>query len=166
MFHSFYFSSKMSVLISLFTFFQFYFVLCWGGASAIYGRFSFCLLTITKSVRLAEIMWSFCISKFQRRLCILFFRTNSGLYIYHLFVWSDFRCLHYCKGITFPTQSCLFLYSFSASLIYQLIWLIVSSLSTHNLYLQVCCFSYTFAYRSLSLWWCFELLFEGIQFLS
>ena len=42
--------------------------------------------------------------------------------------------------ITLPTQSCLVLYSFCASLLHSLImWLIVSSLPPHNLYLMFYC---------------------------
>ena len=39
------------------------------------------LLIIIRSGRLAEIWWSVCISKSQRRLCVSFSRTDSGLYI-------------------------------------------------------------------------------------
>ena len=46
----------------------------------------FFLLTITRSGRLAEIRLSVCILKSQRSLCVLFFRVDSGLYKYHLFV--------------------------------------------------------------------------------
>ena len=47
--------------------------------------------------------------------------------------------------ITFPTQSCLVLYSFRANLQHSLImWLIVSSISPHNLHLLFCCISSIF----------------------
>ena len=52
----------------------------------------------------------------------------------HLFVWSNFYFLHNSQLITFPTQSCLVLYHFWASLLHSL-WLTVSALSPHNLYL-------------------------------
>ena len=45
-------------------------------------------------------------------LCISFSRTNSGLCIYHLFVWSNFNFLHNSLWIIFTTLSCLVLYSF------------------------------------------------------
>ena len=67
-------------------------------------------------------------------------RTDSGLCIYHLFVWSNFNFLHNSRWITFPTQSCLVLYSFYARLLHSLImWLMVSSRSPHNLHLIFCC---------------------------
>ena len=53
-----------------------------------------------------------------------FSRTEAGLCIYHLFVWSNLNFL--------PTQSCLVLYSFCSNLVYSLIMLLmVSSLSPH-----------------------------------
>ena len=101
-----------------------------------FGKFSICLLIIIWSGRLAEIRWSVCISKFQRRLCASFFRTGSGLCIYHLFVRSYFSFLHNSQWITLPTESCLDLYSFCVNLQHLLImWLIISSISPHNLHL-------------------------------
>ena len=47
----------------------------------------FFLLIILRSGRLAEIWWSVCISKPQMRFCDSFSRTDSGLRIYHSFVW-------------------------------------------------------------------------------
>ena len=47
---------------------------------------------------------------------------------------------HYSQWITLPTQSCLVLYSFCDNLLHLLImWLIVSSLTPHNLLLLFCC---------------------------
>ncbi len=93
------------------------------------------LLIIMKSGRLAEIRRSVCISKSQR-----FSMTDSELYIYHLFVWSNFNFLHNSHWITFPIQLFLVLYSFSANMLHSLIMgLIVSSLSPHNLHLLLCC---------------------------
>ena len=44
------------------------------------------------------------------------------------------------QWITLPTQLCQILYSFCANLLHSLImWLIVSSLSPHNLHLLFCC---------------------------
>ena len=55
----------------------------------------------------------------------------------HLSAWSNFILLHNSHRITFPTQSCLVLYSFYASLLHLLIiWFTVSSPSPHNLHLQ------------------------------
>ena len=93
--------------------------------------FFFFLVTIKRSDRLSEIWRSICISKSQRSLCVSFSRIDYGLCIYNF--------LHNSKWITLSTQSCLFLYSFCANLLYSLImWLIVSSLLPHNLYLLFC----------------------------
>ena len=128
MFHSFFNSSKTQVLIFLFAFF----VSPFGQPErqhSLFGKFSF-LLTITWSDRLVEIKWSVCISKSQRILFISLSRTCSGLSIYHLFVWPNLNFLHI-------SQSCL--YSFCTNLLQSLIiWLIVSSLSPHNLHLLFC----------------------------
>ena len=63
---------------------------------------------------------------------------ESSLCIYRLVVWSNFHLLHNSQWISFPTQSCLVLYSFCASLQHSLImWLIVSSFSLYNLHLQL-----------------------------
>ena len=74
-----------------FRMFKFYFVVCRDGkvhnsAGSLFFFFFFFFFTITKSVRIAEIRWSVCISKSQKSLCASFFRTDSGLYSYHLFV--------------------------------------------------------------------------------
>ena len=50
------------------------------------------LLTMTRSGRLSEIMWSVCVSKSQKIFCVSFSRRDSRLCIYHLFVWSNFNC--------------------------------------------------------------------------
>ena len=69
-----------------------------------------------------------------------FSRTDTGLCIYQLFVWSNLNFLQISQWITLPTQSCLVLYSFCAHLLHSLImWLIVSSLSSHNLPFLFCC---------------------------
>ena len=73
--------------------------------------FFFVFLTITRSRGLAEIKWSVCILKSQRSLCVSFSWTDSCLCTYHLFVWSNLNFLHNSKWNTFPTQSCLVLYS-------------------------------------------------------
>ena len=71
---------------------------------------------------------------------VSFSGTATGFCIYPLFVWSNLNFLHISQWITLPTQSCLDLYSFCANLLHSLImWLIVSSLSPHNLHLLFCC---------------------------
>ena len=81
------------------------------------------------SSHLAEIRWSICISKSLRIFCVWFSRTDSEFCIFRLFVWSNLNFLLNLQWITFPTQSCLVLYSFWANLLaFLIIWLIVSSL--------------------------------------
>ena len=100
----------------------------------------FFFFIIIRSGRLAEIRWSVYVSKSHRSLYVSFSRTNAGLCIYHLFVWSNLNFLHNFPEITLPTQLCLVLYSFCTILLHSLImWLIVSSLLPHNLHLLLCC---------------------------
>ena len=47
----------------------------------------FFLLIIIRSHRLAEIWWSVCILKSQRKLCVSFSKTDTRLCIYHLFFY-------------------------------------------------------------------------------
>ena len=98
--------------------------------------FFFFLLIIIRSGLLAEIRWSVCLSKSYRSLWVSFSRTDAGLCIYHLFVWSNLNFLHISQWITLLTQLYLVLYSFCTNLLYSLImWLMVSSLSPHSLHL-------------------------------
>ena len=92
-----------------------------------FSKFSFFLLIIIKSGRLAEIRWSVCMSKSERSLRISF-------------VWSNSDLLPNSQWITLLTQSCLVLYSFWVNLLHSLIlrW-IVSSLLPHNLHLLISC---------------------------
>ena len=136
---SFQFRSKFQVLTILIAFFQFYSVVSRDGK--IYNSASslLFLLIMTRSGRLVEIRWSVGIPRSQRSLYVSFSRTDSGLCIYHFFARSNFNFLHNSQCITLPTHSCLVLYSFYANLLLSLImWLIVSSLSPHNLHLMFC----------------------------
>ena len=102
----------------------------------------FLLLIIIRSGLLAGIRWSVCMLKSHWCLCVKFSRTGAGLRIYHLLVWSNLNLnfLHISQWIILPTQSCLALYFFCTNLLHSLImWLIVSSLSPHNLHLLFCC---------------------------
>ena len=65
---------------------------------------SVCVLTITGSGPLGEIRWSAWISKSQSIFYVSFSRADSGLCIYHLFVWSNLNCLLNSEWITIPTQ--------------------------------------------------------------
>ena len=96
---------------------------------------SFFLSIIIGSGRLAEIRWSVCLSKSHRSLCVSLSRTDAGLCINHLFVWSNLDFLYDFQWIILPTQLFLVLYSFCANLTHSLImWLIVSTLSSHKLH--------------------------------
>ena len=95
---------------------------------------------IIRSDLLAENRWSVCMSKSHCCLCVLFSRAVAGLCIYHLLVWSSLNVLHISLWVTLPTKSCLVLYSFCANLLHSIImWLVVSSLSPHSLYLLFSC---------------------------
>ena len=78
-----------------------------------------------RSSLLGWIRWAIFISKSQRSLCVLFFKTDSGMCIYHLLLWSNLNFLYNSQWITFPTQSCLVLYSFWANLQHSLIIIII-----------------------------------------
>ena len=71
---------------------------------------------------------------------------------YHLVVCWKFNLLHDSLWITLPAQSCLVFYSFCASLLHSFtIWIIVSSLSLHNLHLLICWVLSIFAFIWLDL---------------
>ena len=116
--HSFFSSLARWLYLTFFSVsFQFYSVANWdsklhNSASSLF------LLIIIRSGHLAEIRWSICISKSQRISCISFFRTDSGLCIYHLFIWSNFSFLHNSLWIPLLTLSYLVLKFFSANLLY------------------------------------------------
>ena len=96
MFHSFFFqfSSKIKVLILLFTFFQFYSVVSRDSKVDNFASSLFFLLIIIRSGLLAEIRGFGCMSKSHRSLCVSFSRTGAELCIYHLLVWSNLNFLH------------------------------------------------------------------------
>ena len=112
--------SKIGVPISLLLSFNF---TLWSAGtvnSTIRQVLSFFFIII-RSGRLAEISRSVCMSKSQRSLCVSFSRTDSGSYIYHLFVWSNFNFLYNSQWITLPTKSFLVLNYFCVNLVYSLI---------------------------------------------
>ena len=147
---------KVKLIILHFTSFQFYSVVTWD--SKVHNFTSslfFFLLIITKSGQLADIRWSVCMSKSQRSLYMLFSRTNAGLCMYHLFVWSDINLFDNSPWITLPRQSCLVLMDWWFRLYHHIT--------------NTCCFltSYLFLlWYDWSLWRCFVLLLEKIHFLS
>ena len=135
--------------------FNFHSVVCAGRQSPLFGRFSFVIffLAITRSDRLAGIMWSICISKSQNILCVLFSsRIDSGLYIYHFFSMVKFQSFpqFLVDHLSYPVESNFIL--FCTTLLHQFImWLSVLSLSPHNLFLLFCCVLSIFALTLLVL---------------
>ena len=126
--------------LSLLCFFLFFTLWSAGTAKSTILQVLIFLLIITRSGFLAWIKGCVCISKYQRILCITFTRIDSGLCIYHLVVLSNFNALHNSLWINLFTQACLVLYFVCTSLLHSLIvWLIVSSLSPHNLHLLLIC---------------------------
>ena len=118
MFHSFYSSLAKSRYLFFFSF-NFSFTKWWAETAKSSTRrvlSFFFFFTITRSGSPVEIRWSAYTSKSQKSLCVSFFRTDSGLCKYHLFMWLNFNFLHNSHWITFPTQSCLVLYSYCANL--------------------------------------------------
>ena len=120
MFHSFFTSlarSKYQYFFSLSLSFT-----LWSAGTANLQSYKFSFLSFfIKSDRLVEMRWSVCLAKSHRILCISFSRTDSGLCIYHLFVWSNLNFMHNSQWINLPTQSCLVLNSFCANLPHSLI---------------------------------------------
>ena len=88
---SFFNSQARSLYLSLFSLsFNFRLWSAWS-TKFIILQVLFLLIISTRSGCLAEIRWSVCISKSQRTLYVSFSRTDSGLCIYHLIVWSNFN---------------------------------------------------------------------------
>ena len=95
MFHSIFTSLARSRYLSFFSH-SFRFIL-WSAGTAkltILQILFFFLLIIIRSGLLAGIRWSVCMLKSHRNLCVSFSRTDAGLCIYHLLVWSNWNFLH------------------------------------------------------------------------
>ena len=84
----------------------------------------FILLINNRSDFLASISWSVYTSEYKRILWVSFSMTDSILCIYHLSAWPNLNLLNNSLWITFPTQSCLVLYSFCSSLQHLVGWLV------------------------------------------
>ena len=121
-------SSKFQVFVCLLVFFGF--SLCFNDSRP-------CLLFRNR--------WLISISKSQKIKFATFSRVDSRPCICNLVTWGNFRLLRNSQWITFPTHSCLVLFSFSARLLYFLImWWSVSSHSPHNPHFLFSCLSSTF----------------------
>ena len=112
------------------------------------------------SGRQAEIWWSICMSKSQRSLCVSFFWV----------ICSHDQTSILCtvsRGSPFPPSR---IYSFTYSVLVCCICLICDWWCRLHLHITyICCFVASFLFLlwyDWSLWHCFMLLFEEIQFLS
>ena len=106
----------------------------WSARTAKFEIRQVLFLFITRSGRLSEIRGPVYIAKSLRSLCIPFSRC-----ICHLFVWWNIKFFHNSQWIPLPTKSRQVLNSFCVILLRSLImWLIVSSLSPHNLHQLYC----------------------------
>ena len=94
MFHSFFSSLAKCRNWSLFSLSLSFTFWSAGTAKSTIRQVLFFFLTIPRPGRLAEVRWSVCISKSLRTFCVSFSWSDSGLCIYHLFVWSNFNFLH------------------------------------------------------------------------
>ena len=72
-----------------------------------------------------------------------FSRTDAVLCTYHLFVWSNLNSLRISEWINSPPPPCLVLYSFCGNLLH--FFIVLLSLSPHDLHLLFCCFLYFLA---------------------
>ena len=126
------------------------------------GKFSFCLCLSLSLSSLFFFLFCF-VFVFVLFFFVLFFllisfwsrlpdfyvsfsRTDSGLCIHYLLIWSKLNLLRNSQRITFPTQSFLVLHSFFISLQYLLSMCFnVSFFSCYNLHLQFCCLLSIFA---------------------
>ena len=165
-FHSFLqFTNKVEVLFPLFTFFQFYVVVSWD--SKVHNSASFVFFVIIiRSSRLAVIRRLVCMLKSHWSFWVSFSRTDTRLWIYHLFVWSNLNSYTIPSGSICPAQLYLVLYSICANLLHSIyMWLF-------RLYHHITCIycfiaSYLFmSLYGLFLWRCFVMLLEKIPFLS
>ena len=121
------------------SFFSFFFSILLCSTGTVKSTMWNILFFAVRSGRLAETRWSVCVSKSHRVLCVSFSRTDSGLCVYHLFVWSNLNFSHNSQWISLPTQLCLVLYSFGANLLHSLLmWLIVFSLSLPTFTILLC----------------------------
>ena len=97
MFHSFFqFSSKVEVLILLFTFLQIYFVVCRDSKVDNFANALFLLLIIIMSGLLAGIRWSVCMLKSHRSLYVSVSRACAGSCILLLLLLL-LLCLSWCE---------------------------------------------------------------------
>ena len=154
-------SSKVQVIVSPFVFFDFHSMVRWDGkvhysAGSLSFSFFF-LLSITKAGLLSEITQS------QRTLCVPFSRNKFWLVLISFVTMIKFQFLAQFSVDIFPTQSCLVLYSFCATLLHSLIMWLIVLLSPHNLHLL---FLLHFIYFRVNIFGPYGVVLEEIRFLS
>ena len=127
-------SSKIQVFVNFFTFFHFHLFVWWN--SKIHKMTnSYLLVYLTLSLVFVLRFGDLSGSQNPREFYALHFLWQILTWAYNIFfVWSNFNPLHNSQLITFPTQSCLVLYSFRSSLLPSFMSLTVSSLGPHNRY--------------------------------
>ena len=159
------FYSKVKVLISLFTFFQFYSVVSRDSkvhnfAYFLSFFFFFFLLIIIRSGLLAEIWWSVCMSKFPRRLCVSFSRT--GCWVVHIpflgMVKFKFLAHFLVNHLAHPVVSSLVLLlcQFAASAYY-----VIDGFISVTCIAYICCFVASYLstpWYDWVLWRCFVII--------
>ena len=161
MFHSFFISLARSRYLSFFSC-SFSFTQWPVGTAKFTARqVLFFLLVMFWSGHLAEIRWSVCISKSYWSLCVSFSWTDSGLCIYHFFVWLNFNFLYN------SLPNCVKCYTLTGLICY--IHLLCDR--SFHLYHHITYICFVASYLVLlwydwSLWHCFVQLLEEIQFLS
>ena len=111
MFHNFFSSLARWKYLSLFSFPLIFTQWSTRTAKSPILQVLFILIIITMLVFLPGLGDLF-ITQNHREFCVLFSRRDSGLYIFHLVVWSNLNFLHSFQWINFPTQSCLVLFLF------------------------------------------------------
>ena len=109
MFHSFFNSIARLRYLSFFSlFFNFILLLAGTGKSTVLQVHFFLLSIIIRSGRLDVIMWSACMSKSRRSLCVILQDICCVVYIPFVRM-VKFNVLHISQWITLPTFTCLLL---------------------------------------------------------
>ena len=99
----------------------------------------FFVVDLSRSGCLAEIKWTVCNSNFQSSLYVSFSRTDFGLCIYHFSYGQISISCTIPSGSHSPPRCATLIYFLVNLLHFLIVWLIVSSLSPHNLHLQFSC---------------------------
>ena len=157
-FHIFYFSTKVFLVVFLFFLLL---LLCAlpGWKSSLFHRLPFVCLSLGLAA------WPRICDPFVSQNSREFYASYSPRQIlscaYTTCLYGWFSDFYTTKWFTFPIRSSIILYSFCANLLLSLImWLIISSLSSHKLHLQFCSVLSIFAQHTWSIYRCLVLLLE------